>query len=80
MSFKSRALKVQDVLLCASRKWWRPLAHAGLIAAIWVNLVIIPWRKWEGLELEKAALFVTAIVGALGLRAIEKIKGAADKP
>lgn len=78
MSLKLRVLRTQETLLCFCRKWWRPLAHAGLIAAIWVNLVIIPWRKWEVLELEKAALFVTAIVAALGLRSIEKIKGAAD--
>jgi hypothetical protein len=78
MSIKSRALAAQETALCFIRKWWRPLAHIGLIAAIWVNLVIIPWRKWEGVELEKAALFVTAIVAALGLRSLEKIKGAAD--
>jgi hypothetical protein len=75
---KARVLAAQNVALCAIRKWWRPLAHIGLIAAIWVNLVVIPWKKWEVLELEKAALFVTAIVAALGLRSLEKIKGAAD--
>lgn len=76
MSLKFRLLRIQETALCLCRKWWRPLAHAGLIGAVWVNLVIIPWRKWEGVELEKAALFVTAIVAALGLRSIEKIKGA----
>ena len=78
MSLKLRILRVQETALCFIRKWWRPLAHIGLIAAIWVNLVIIPWKKWETVELEKAALFVTAIVAALGLRSLEKIKGAAD--
>lgn len=78
MSLKLRVLRIQETALCFIRKWWRPLAHIGLIAAIWVNLVFIPWGKWESVELEKAAFFVTAIVAALGLRSLEKIKGAAD--
>ena len=78
MNLKLRILRVQETALCFIRKWWRPLAHIGLIAAIWVNLVIIPWRKWEVVKLSEAALFVSAIVAALGLRSLEKIKGAAD--
>lgn len=78
MTIKTSVMRVQDIILCLIRKWWRPLTHTGIIVAVWVNLVIIPWWKWEGIELEKAALFITAIGAVLGLRSLEKIKGVAE--
>lgn len=79
MSLKLRVLRVQETLLCLCRKWWRPLTCLGLLASVWVNLVIIPWRKGEEIDFAKGAAFVTAIVAAFAVRECGKIMGA-DKP
>jgi hypothetical protein len=74
-----RVLRAQEVVLCICRKWWRPLTCLGLLASVWVNLVIIPWRKGVPIEFAPAAAFVTAIVAAFAVREAGKIMGA-DKP
>jgi len=79
MSLKLRLLRAQETGLCLIRKWWRPLSCAGLVASLWVNLVIIPWMKREAVELEKAALFVTAVVAAFAVREVGKKWGTADR-
>lgn len=78
MNLKLRVLRIQETALCVCRKWWRPLTCLGLLASVWVNLVIIPWGRDEPIEFEKAAAFVTAIVAAFAVREWGKIKGAAD--
>jgi hypothetical protein len=78
VSLKARVLRVQETALCFVRKWWRPLICVGFLASVWVNLVIIPWRKGEPIEFDKAAAFVTAIVAAFAVREWGKAKGTAD--
>lgn len=79
MSLKLKVLRLQETALCVCRKWWRPLTCLGLLAAVWVNLVIIPWQKGEPIQFAPAAAFVTAIVGAFAVREWGKIQGV-DKP
>jgi hypothetical protein len=78
MGLKSRVLAAQDVLLCACRKWWRPLALLGGSFGLIVNVIIIPLWTRTPADLEKAAPYFAAIVAAYWARALEKIKGAAE--
>lgn len=71
-------LRIEGVFLCIVRKWWRPLSCLGLVAALWANMVIIPWIAKKPIEFDKASLFVTALVGAFAVREWGKIKGSTD--
>lgn len=75
---KAAFLRCQEALLCLVRKWWRPITQIGLCASVWANLVYLPLKKGEPPSLAEAAAYVTAIVAAFGVRAYEKIKGAAE--
>lgn len=79
MNLKAHLLAVQDVALCAVRKWWRPATCVGLAASVWVNLVIIPWRNGKPIEFTPAAAFVGAITAAFAIREVGKAWGTADK-
>lgn len=79
MTLKARLMHVQNVGLCLIRKWWRPLTCLGLLASVWVNLVVLPWRAGKPIDFAPAAAFVTAIVAAFAVREAGKIMGSADK-
>lgn len=70
-------MRAQEALLCAIRKWWRPITQIGIAGGAVVNLVIIPLAKWEVPDMTAAAAYVAAATAAFGVRAYEKIKGAA---
>lgn len=72
-------LRAQETCLCVVRKWWRPLTCLGLMFSVWINLVLIPWRKSEPIQFDKGALFVTAVVAAFAVREWGKIQGSAEK-
>ena len=75
MRLKARVMAAQNVALCAIRKWWRPIMLAGVAAATWVNLVMIPLVKWEVPDLTEAAAWIAACGALQWVRAWEKIKG-----
>lgn len=70
-------MRAQEALLCAIRKWWRPVTQIGIAGGAVVNLVVIPLAKWEVPDMTAAAAYVAAATAAFGVRAYEKIKGAA---
>jgi hypothetical protein len=78
MTLKQRFLRAQEMLLCLCRKWWRPLTCLGLLASVWTNLVILPWRAGKPIEFAPAAAFVSAVVAAFAVREIGKIKGSSE--
>ena len=78
MNLKQRVLRIQEMLLCLVRKWWRPLSCLGFVAAIWVNMVAVPWRTGKPIEFDKGSLFVTAVVAAFAVREWGKVKGSAE--
>lgn len=78
MTLKQRIVRIVDSGICLTRKIWRPLTCLGLLASVWVNLVVLPWRAGKPIEFAPAAAFVSAIVAAFGVREIGKIMGSAE--
>lgn len=78
MSIKSRFQRIQNVSLCLIRKWWRPLTLLGVMAATWINLVIIPLVTWTPPDLAKAALWIGAVGALQWIREWGKVKGVTD--
>jgi hypothetical protein len=75
VKLKNRLLAAQEVLLCAVRKWWRPLMLVGVAVATWVNLVLIPLVKWEVPNLTEAAAWIAACGALQWVREWGKVKG-----
>jgi len=73
-----RVLRAQETALCFVRKWWRPAACVGLASSVWVNLVVIPWKKGVPIEFASASVYVTSIVAAFAVREFGKWKGNAE--
>lgn len=78
MTIKQRVLRVQNMALCLIRKWWRPVMLAGVGAATWVNLVLIPIVKWEVPDLTAAAAWIAACGALSWVREWGKVKGSDD--
>jgi uncharacterized membrane protein len=78
VKLKQRILRIQEMLLCVCRKWWRPLTCMGLMASVFVNLVLIPWVKKTPIEFSSASAFVGAIVAAFAVREWGKTKGVGE--
>jgi hypothetical protein len=72
-------LKIQDTLLCFSRKWWRPFMLWGIGVGGAVNLILIPLKTGKPIEFDKAALWVGACGALSWVREWGKAKGTADK-
>lgn len=73
------AQKVVDAGICLIRKVWRPIAAMGLAASVWVNLVIIPWKKGTPIEFTSASTYVGAICAAFAVREVGKYFGTTEK-
>jgi hypothetical protein len=71
--------RVQEVALCLVRKWWRPITCIGIAGGAIVNLIIVPLKQSEPIDLAQAAAFVTACAGAFAVREWGKAKGTADQ-
>ncbi len=71
---KYNVYRTQEVALCIVRKWWRPLGCIGLVAAIFVNCIIIPLKKGEGVDLAGLALVTTSFAPIVAIREWGKIK------
>lgn len=78
MSLKQTVLRVQDMALCAVRKWWRPATCIGIAGGAIVNLVVIPLANWEVPDMTAAAAYVTAATAAFAVREWGKHKGTAE--
>jgi len=70
-------MRAQEALLCLVRKWWRPVTQIGIAGGLVINGMIIPLWKWEAADMTALAAYVAAATAAFGVRAYEKIKGAA---
>jgi hypothetical protein len=79
LKLKQRFLKLQEMALCLSRKWWRPFMLWSIAIGGLVNLVIIPWKTGKPIEFDKAAAWVGACGILSWVRAQEKAKGSAEK-
>lgn len=78
MIIKQTVLRVQEMALCAVRKWWRPATCIGIAGGAIVNLVVIPLVNWEVPDMTAAAAYVTAATAAFAVREYGKIKGTAE--
>lgn len=78
MTIKQTVLRVQEMALCAVRKWWRPATCIGIAGGAIVNLVVIPLVNWEVPDMTAAAAYVTAATAAFAVREFGKIKGTAE--
>lgn len=78
MTIKQTVLRVQEMALCAVRKWWRPATCIGIAGGAIVNLVVIPLVNWEVPDMTAAAAYVTAATAAFAVREYGKIKGTAE--
>ena len=78
MTLKQTVLRVQDMALCAVRKWWRPATCIGIAGGAIVNLVVIPLANWEVPDMTAAAAYVTAATAAFAVREWGKHKGTAE--
>ncbi|MGE8143033.1 hypothetical protein ACQKOE_13745 [Novosphingobium sp. NPDC080210] len=78
MGVKATILRWQEVLLCAVRKWWRPITCIGIAGGAIVNLVVIPLVNWEVPNMAEAAAYVTAATAAFAVREWGKVKGVAE--
>ena len=71
-------LRAQNLLLCALRKWWRPLMLAGVAVGTWIDLVIIPIVKWEVPNMAEAAAWIAACGALSWVRHLDKSKGVGE--
>lgn len=78
MSIKQTVLRWQEVLLCAVRKWWRPLGCVAIAGGALVNLIIIPLVNWEVPNMAEAAAYVAAMTAAFAIREVGKKWGTAE--
>lgn len=77
MALLAKLLAVQEVALCAVRKWWRPVTQIGIAGGMVVNGVVIPLYTWSVPDMTALAAYVAAATAAFGVRAYEKFKGIA---
>lgn len=77
-SLRDRFLRCQEAALCLSRKWWRPFMLWSIGVGALVNLVVLPLKKGEQIEFEKAAAFVAACGALSWVREWGKVKGSAE--
>lgn len=70
-------MRAQEAALCLVRKWWRPVTQIGIAGGLVINGMVIPLWKWEAADMTALAAYVAAATAAFGVRAYEKIKGAA---
>jgi len=75
---RSTVLHIQEVLLCAARKWWRPLFAFTAIAILFVNGLLIPLVTWTVADLTGLSLLVTAVAAIYIARSYELTRGRAE--
>lgn len=72
---RSVILKIQDTLLCFTRKWWRPYSYLTIVTSVVVNAIYLPIKKGEPVDISHLALLVTAFAPIIAIRAWEKVRG-----
>lgn len=76
-----KVLKIQEILLCASRNWWRPTMTWAATIAVVVNAILIPVYNLEVVSLTDLAILFGALSPFFITRAVEKhMEKKEDKP
>lgn len=78
MKLKDRILRAEQIALRLVRTWWRPVTCIGIAAGTIINLVVIPLLTMKVPSLSEGALWIGACTAAFGVRAFEKVQGAAE--
>lgn len=76
---KTTVLNIQEVLLCAARKWWRPIFAFTAIAILFVNGLLIPLVTWTVADLTGLSLLVGAVSALYVARTYEITRGRTDE-
>lgn len=75
MALSDRILKIQEVCLCLSRKWWRPTLTWTAVIAVILNAFVIPlWNK-EAASLSELAILFGALAPFFITREVGKYLG-----
>lgn len=77
-NIRDKILGIQDILLCAARKWWRPLFAFTAVAILFVNGLLIPLVTWTVADLTGLSLLVTAVAAIYIARSYEITRGRAE--
>lgn len=75
MTWKARAMAVQNGALAVARKWWRPIICLGLGASLFTNGVLMPILEGKGADLAGLAALVASVTPFAWFRTQEKVKG-----
>lgn len=70
--------KASDILLCAIRKWWRPITCLGMALSIYIHGVWLPMKTLQPADLIGLTGLVTAVVAAFAVREWGKAKGTVE--
>jgi hypothetical protein len=70
--------RIMDILLCAIRKWWRPITCVGIAGSVVVHGIILPLITKTGSDLPGLAGLIAAATAAFAVREWGKTKGSAE--